>query len=58
MSFASKPITLPRTPARDHKLRLCDKCGMAVDPEGGVNVTHAKWVCALCWLAIFRKVPK
>ena len=32
-----------------HKLRLCNKCEEMRPPEGGVQMSAARWICASCW---------
>ena len=32
-----------------HKLRLCNKCEEMKPPEGGVQMSLARWICASCW---------
>ena len=32
-----------------HKLQLCSKCMKEKPPEGGVEMSATKWVCASCW---------
>ena len=32
-----------------HKLRLCNKCEEMKPPEGGVQMSAARWICASCW---------
>ena len=32
-----------------HKLQLCSKCNQMKPPEGGVEMSATKWVCASCW---------
>lgn len=32
-----------------HKLQLCSKCNKEKPPEGGVEMSATKWVCASCW---------
>jgi hypothetical protein len=32
-----------------HKLRLCNKCEEKKPPEGGVQMSAARWMCASCW---------
>jgi hypothetical protein len=35
--------------AHAHKLRLCNKCEEMRPPEGGVQMSAARWICASCW---------
>jgi formylmethanofuran dehydrogenase subunit E len=32
-----------------HKLRLCNKCEEMKPPEGGVQMSRSRWICASCW---------
>ena len=32
-----------------HKLQMCSKCNRERPPEGGVEMSATKWVCASCW---------
>ena len=32
-----------------HKLKLCNKCEEMKPPEGGVQMSAARWICASCW---------
>jgi len=32
-----------------HKLRLCNKCEEMRLPEGGVQMSASRWICASCW---------
>jgi len=32
-----------------HKLRLCNKCEEKKPPEGGVQMSASRWICASCW---------
>ncbi len=32
-----------------HKLRLCNKCEEKKPPEGGVQMSTSRWICASCW---------
>lgn len=32
-----------------HKLRLCNKCEEMKPPEGGVQMSGSRWICASCW---------
>jgi formylmethanofuran dehydrogenase subunit E len=32
-----------------HQLRLCNKCEELRPPEGGVQMSQSKWICASCW---------
>jgi hypothetical protein len=32
-----------------HQLQLCNKCEEKRPPEGGIQMSAAKWICACCW---------
>lgn len=32
-----------------HRLKLCNKCEEMKPPEGGVQMSAARWICASCW---------
>ena len=32
-----------------HKLQMCSKCMKEKPPEGGVEMSATKWICASCW---------
>jgi hypothetical protein len=32
-----------------HKLQLCNKCALKKPPEGGVEMSATRWLCASCW---------
>jgi hypothetical protein len=43
-------IYLPGTPRNANPFKLCDgQCQSAKPPEGGVQISPTKWVCASCW---------
>lgn len=51
MSFVRKQLTLnsalPPRPA--HQFKLCGRCSQSKPPEGGIDMSPAKWICAACW---------
>jgi len=48
VSFTSKQLQLgSKQPV--HKLRLCNKCEELRPPEGGIQMSAARWICACCW---------
>jgi hypothetical protein len=49
MSFLKNGINLPQTPVRANKMQICSKCLKEKPPEGGVEMSATKWVCASCW---------
>ena len=32
-----------------HKLQMCSKCLRDKPPEGGVEMSATRWICASCW---------
>lgn len=30
--------------------KLCTKCGNSRPPEGGIELSRTRWVCAKCWI--------
>ena len=53
MSFANTHLSLPGSPiqTRDtHQFKLCAKCEEKKPPEGGIDMSPAKWICASCWV--------
>ena len=32
-----------------HKLQACNKCNQMKPPEGGVEMSATRWLCASCW---------
>ena len=32
-----------------HKLQACNKCNQMKPPEGGVEFSATRWICASCW---------
>jgi hypothetical protein len=32
-----------------HKLQMCNKCLRQKPPEGGVEMSATRWICASCW---------
>lgn len=53
MSFVTKQLLLntgtPPQPA--HRFKLCVKCNKDKPPEGGINMSPTRWICAACWVA-------
>lgn len=49
MSFLKNGINLPKTPVHANKMQTCSKCLKEKPPEGGVEMSATKWVCASCW---------
>lgn len=42
-------ITLPGSAKGELPMRPCSKCGHDKPPEGGIQMSPARWVCAGCW---------
>ena len=58
MSFVNEPLLLnDDAPRPSHKFKLCDKCLKSKPPEGGIEMSKTKWICAVCWTrkAILRR---
>jgi hypothetical protein len=32
-----------------HQHKMCSKCESIRPPEGGIHMSSAKWICAMCW---------
>ena len=32
-----------------HKMQMCSKCLREKPPEGGVEMSATRWICASCW---------
>jgi hypothetical protein len=32
-----------------HQHKMCNKCESMRPPEGGIHMSPAKWICAVCW---------
>ena len=50
MSFTKKQIEMPQSSINAHKFKLCNKCEELRPPEGGINMSPSKWICAHCWV--------
>ena len=48
MSFTSHHLQLG-SKQHVHQLQLCNKCEEKRPPEGGIQMSAAKWICACCW---------
>lgn len=42
-------IVLPGSAQSSYALRTCDKCGGDKKPEGGMQMSLHRWICAGCW---------
>lgn len=49
MSFVKNGINMPQTPRYAHQLKLCSKCKNMKPPEGGIEMSPTRWMCASCW---------
>ena len=50
MSFVTQNISLKGNQKQPvHKLRLCSKCEKTKPPEGGIEMSPTRWICAVCW---------
>jgi len=32
-----------------HRFKLCSKCNQEKPPEGGIEMSATRWICAACW---------
>ena len=59
MSFVRRQLFLNggNPPQPSHQFKVCGKCSESKPPEGGINMTPTKWICAACWTrkAVVRK---
>ena len=49
MSFVKNQIEMPKSSKNMHRFKLCNKCEELKPPEGGVQMSAARWICAACW---------
>lgn len=49
MSFVKNGINMPQTPRHGHQFKLCSKCNQDKPPEGGIEMSPTRWLCASCW---------
>lgn len=50
MSFIKQSIQLngsSRSPV--HRYKFCSQCETERVPEGGIDLSPTRWVCAVCW---------
>jgi len=47
-NFVNNPVRLNGN-VHGHKLQLCNKCALEKPPEGGVEMSATRWLCASCW---------
>ena len=50
MSFATQQIAMTGSAINGNKYKLCHYCEEKKLPEGGVQLSPRKWVCAACWV--------
>jgi hypothetical protein len=50
MSFATQQIAMTGSAINGNKYKLCHYCEEKKLPEGGIQLTQRKWVCAACWV--------
>lgn len=52
MSFVRQRIDISdKIPPRQaaHLFKMCSKCKQERPPEGGIQMSPTKWICAPCW---------
>ena len=54
MSFAASQIALKGSPIHGSKFLLCHYCEEKKMPEGGIQLSPRRWVCAVCWVDKLR----
>lgn len=37
-----------------HQFKLCQTCEQQRAPEGGIQLSPKRWVCATCWIKFRR----
>ena len=47
--FAKRQLVIGDGRQPVHKYKLCNKCEEMRPPEGGVQMSPSKWLCAVCW---------
>lgn len=51
MSFVKHGANLPGSPlSHKYPLKRCSRCDEDRVPEGGIDMSPTKWVCAACWV--------
>lgn len=60
MSFVRTPIDLQNSMTRNpvHKFKHCQKCDKPRPPEGGIEMSTTRWICAACWTVRATRTPK
>ena len=51
MSFVVRQLLLNggNPPQPVHRFKLCSKCEREKPPEGGIEMSPTRWICAACW---------
>ena len=47
--FVKQQLALKGMPTNTHQFKQCGKCEQDKPPEGGVQMSHTKWHCVVCW---------
>ena len=47
-NFVNNPVRLNGN-VHGHKLQKCNVCLVEKPPEGGVEMSATRWLCASCW---------
>jgi len=50
MSFAAHQISLPNSLKNSSNYKLCHFCEEKKPPEGGIELSPRRWLCAVCWV--------
>jgi hypothetical protein len=58
MSFAAHQIALKGSAKNENAYKLCNFCEERKPPEGGIQLSPRRWLCAVCWVDKTRKQPK
>jgi hypothetical protein len=58
MSFAANQISLAGSAKTSHQYKLCHFCEERKPPEGGIQLSPRRWLCAVCWVDKTRKVKR
>jgi hypothetical protein len=52
MSFVKHQLHMPNSTTNlrnAHRFKLCSKCNESKPPEGGIDMSPTRWMCAACW---------
>lgn len=49
MSFVKHQIEMPKSSRNMHRFKVCSKCSQEKPPEGGIEMSATRWICAACW---------